>query len=207
MIPKPTSVTPLPKKRLVRYSFDTGPRMRDMYVRGSIAWPAGGLAGAVPGYALIAGQDIKTGIVYIFDEYAAQTHEPLYNEAKHKEIGFKLFFNNAWSRFGCRTFFYQENELVHKHWAGQVYKDLLLRPFRNSFIRTPFDDVEIADNIIHERFHTDMLKASAQSDLFNHYKNVDSRQRHALRCLMVGYARHPWIDYSKDRELIEYWLK
>lgn len=201
MIIKPITAVPNPKRDTVRLSFSSSYPV-EMYIRGAVAWPQG----SIPGMALIAGQDIKTGHIWIFDDYMFLTFEPLFIKNMNLEVGLQLFLREIWIKYGCNKLFYYSDPETHQFYSRQVYRDELLRPLGMSFIKVPYTDDKVADDNIKSRVALKTIHWSSQSDLDDDVKNPDSRARHALRTLVAGYEFLPWRDWTKEEKIKEYYL-
>jgi len=202
MILKPISAKPDLKRDTVHLSFDIGPSPVEMHMRGAIAWPEGG----IPGIALVAGFDIKTEHIWIFDDYLFITFEPLFIKNRNKEVGLQLFLRDIWVKYGCNTLFYAAQPEIHQLYSRQVYRDEILRPIGISFIKAPYTDDKIADDNIKARVALKTIHWSAQSDLEQQRADENSRGRHALRTLVAGFEYLPWHDWTKEEKIKEYYL-
>lgn len=202
MFPQPLSATPDLKRDTVRLSFDIGPSPIDMYVRGAVAWPVG----KTPGMALVAGFDIKTEHIWIFDDYVFLTYYPLFAKNKGWEVGLQLFLRDIWIQYGCNALFYASDPETHQLFSRQVYRDEILKPLNISFIKVPYTDDKIADNNIFSRTDLKTIHWSAQSDLEQQRADENSRGRHALRTLVAGFEYLPWHDWTKEEKIKEYFL-
>ncbi|MBU2177542.1 MAG: hypothetical protein KJ556_20820 [Gammaproteobacteria bacterium] len=192
IFPRPITATFDPETHLTRMIFDGLDKRvsRDFYCMGSVAWPEGML----DGFALSAGQDVKTGQIWIFEEYLFMTVQHWFNDdGSLNRFGLLKFLQDTWNYYRLRTFVWSESEDVHFRYARQVWDNPNIMP-QPEFIRTRFAK-DTGDNLIAEYLKTQKVMGDVNSQLFRDLKDKDGIERrgvHALRCLLAGYEYMPY---------------
>jgi hypothetical protein len=88
------------------------------YVVGAIEWAIG----LNPGYALLSAQNVRTGVLWIFEEFPFWT----VRTTNGMEKPLWLFFKDVWKKYLCRYFYYS-NPKDHARFSQQVQREPLIR--------------------------------------------------------------------------------
>lgn len=212
--------------KLTTLYFDTvaGRKSHDYYVMGSVSWPEG----MMDGFALLAGQDQHDGRIQVYREYTFKTvdHWILPN-GELKQHGFLSFLADAWKDFQCRSFYYHQDEEVHRRYSLEVYQCDRIAP-KPEFIRVLYSGQEIGDNVIDEMGRLQKLPLNTtlgpdgkpNSKLYQgliEYRTMRDAEPnkafvneavHALRCLLGGYVFNKPPRPRENHGLIELpWVK
>lgn len=201
MILQPISAKPDLKRDIVRLSFDIIPPV-EMVMRAAIAWPLEGIWGI----AVVAGWGIQSHEITIFEDYPFITVEPIFIKSANKDVGLQIFLKDIWVKFCCNKIFYAADTELHQIYSRQIYRDEMLRPVRIQFIKVPYTDEKIADNLMRTRVHQETIRWPTGCNLETSVPNPESRGRHVIRTLIAGFEYLPWRDWSKPEELKEIYL-
>lgn len=202
MIERPISSDLNPKRDTVRLFFEKT-EAQEFHVRAAVAWPEG----ADPGFAVLGGQDIKTKVIWVFEEYEFHSIAPIFRENAKAYNGFEGFLTIAWGAYSCREVFWRQPEDVHRRFALKCWDRPTIQP-KPEFIKVPpaMDDTT-AENLFKEMAASRMFRASKQGKLYQSIGNEDMRlPKHALICLLAGFEHFPWIDTEQVMKFHEYYL-
>lgn len=195
IIPQPINhiVKPDTSGDIVQLFFEND-QSREFYMRGAIGW----LEGKKPGFALLAGQTLDTKEVWLFDEFEFMTVDHWLNEDQTlKQEGLSSFLLKCWSKYGCRTFFYNQDIEIHRRYYFQILDSIMIDP-KPEFLRTPYTtDEKIRDNIVDEYLALGKLKGNKHSRVYEYMKSHaydEPMGLHCIRCLLGGFEAFPWIE-------------
>jgi len=195
------------KRETVRLFFEDIPS-HDFHMRGAVTWPEGDN----PGFCLIAGQEVESRVVWVFDEFQFVSIEHWFHQGELRERGLVEFLLRCWSDFFCRHFYYQQHEQINKRYLIQCLRSEMIQP-KPAFSQVPYVDEDIADNVTREYINLLKMKINKGTLLADHLNTLDmgvEEQKvgvHALRCLLAGFEFSGWKDTYKEQELITYYLK
>ena len=180
--------------------FDGG-AVRDFYVRGSIAWPEGD----EEGFALMAGQDIQSKIVYLFEEFQFWTVEhwleddgtlhPRDDDPTKFHVGLIQFITDNFTKYkSCSYFWGSQHVDIWKRWGTAVYNNPML-PKQIELIEVPYVK-EVGENLVAEYMNTEKIKGDQRFKLYEKVQEQDIQDNngaHALRALIAGFEYVPWV--------------
>jgi hypothetical protein len=201
--------------------FDTvdGKYGQDFYVMGSVSWPDG----EREGFALLAGEHLEDKRIIVFREYRFRTIDHwILPDGSLKQFGFIHFLVDCWKDFQCRSFFWHEDDEVHRRYSLQCYECDRVQP-KPEFIRVLYSGQDIGDNVIDEIGRLQRLPLNTTTGLdgkhnsqlysglleYRTMRDADPKKKyineavHALRCLLGGFIYNPLPPYKPDRGLIE----
>lgn len=191
--------------KLTTLYFDTvdGKKSHDYYMMGAVSWPEG----MMDGFALLAGEDQTDKRVLIFREFAFRTIDHwILPDHSFKQHGFLAFLADAWKDFQCRSFFWYQDEEIHRRYSLECYQCDRVSP-KPEFIRVLYSGQEIGDNVIDEvgRLQRLPLNTTIGADgkpnsklyeglvQYRTMRDADPTKPfmneavHALRCLLGGF--------------------
>ncbi|MHA2065137.1 MAG: hypothetical protein ACXABY_12240 [Candidatus Thorarchaeota archaeon] len=185
------------------------------YVVGAIEWAIG----LNPGYAILSCQNIRTEVLWIFEEFPFWTvrtsgmDQPLWE-----------FFKVAWKKYLCRYFYYS-NPKDHARYLRQVIKEPLIRS-SPVFIEADYvtSAHERLDNLILEYQRLEKIKIARDAGNRKIIGNIfdqlsiqkqgrvqltgGKRQNEddlpaikALRCLLAGIEKFPYQKPMEEQEI------
>lgn len=103
----------------------------EYWLRGGVYWPAipHGQSRCNDGYAVLVGQNVKTGRCFVFEERSFITVDHVLGDDQIIAFeGLSSFFNMAWSSYFADTFFWQQPEDVHHRFLLQVIRSPMIQP-------------------------------------------------------------------------------
>lgn len=181
------------RRETVTYFFRDIDNHAEFYVRGAVSWPE-----EVPGYALIAGQNVETKVVHIFEQFSFFTVDNVLRPDQIIEYsGVFNFFNKGWSKYFCQKYFWHQDEKIHKRFFLEAIRLPMLEP-KPMFIEAAFTDDTDANHLIFQYQAMNKMIFEADSELHHQleqFKNDDQLKLpavRALRNLLAGYERYPF---------------
>jgi len=195
------------ERKVTRLEFDLEdhPDNGDYYLRGGICWPEAGVApGQTPqGFALVIGLNIRTHELNVFEEMPFLTVDHvLRSDGGIERTGLSVWFNEIWSRYFCRMFYYNQPESLHKTYLFQTIRSKMIEPkpmFCELLWRENRENRE-AWSVVSAKVETNKIKMDANSDLnsamIQYYSSLDGKivpsAIWALMCAVYGLERYPW---------------
>jgi len=178
---------------------------REFYMIGGICWPVQYELPDQPpdvlGYAILAGKDLETGIVYVFEQKDFVTIEHIFNE---KQIvayhGLAPWFNTIWARYYANRFYFNQSDEISRKYRLDVIRSEMITS-RPQMIEVPMPDIKDALHTVWRYAKTKGVKIDADSLLGvhlplakvdKHKRNIASPPVHALACMLVGLDRFPY---------------
>ena len=214
---KPIKTELVKEHNAVRFFYPDN-KIKEYYIKGSIVWPEKHYAG----YALIGGQDLDDKSIWIFEEWSFYgVRYKLYEENIEGKIidvhdrGLISFFDKAWEKYFCRTFYVIANQKVHKHWRLQIHREFLIDP-KPYFPKVELpEEGEGVDNLIISYGRNERLKIPADMELLREVEAISdpselegkiktfsetAQALQALRCLLAGFEKAPWRMPAEEDE-------
>jgi hypothetical protein len=174
-------------------------------MRGAIGWPEG----EREGFIMMAGQDVSTGIIYIFEQAWFWTidHwlEPdgtiRQREGGGWHMGAVQFIKDWESLYKCASYFFggQHVDVIRRH-TTELYRNQMI-PKNIELIEVPYVS-EVGDDLIMEKGKTRKFIAGNGTPI---HKSVeqwfalktagtgDNNAVHALRALLAGFEHQPYV--------------
>lgn len=172
----------------------------EYFMRGGVCWPEG----MAQGFAIVAGKNINTKSVYIFEQSNFLSIDNIVGPGQIIEYqGSCTFFNNGWSRYFCRKYFYKQDKQTHRRFYLDVIRSSMVQP-KPGFIEAPYTNEEDADHLIFTCLSMGKLVLDKESDLSNQlgvFRNDNKTKLpavRALRALLVGFERFPFRAYDVE---------
>lgn len=107
----------------------TEPSTGRYHVRGGIRWPNLSVDGILDGFAVVCGQELDTGRIYVFEEKPFSTVENIYKDDGNLEYeGLSSWLNLMWTRYYCNTFYDNEWPEARKVFHLQVLRSHNITP-------------------------------------------------------------------------------
>lgn len=138
-IPKPWRAIPNTDRNCVSLHFDKENRFFptdravDFYMRGAVCWPATvgtGIDTATEGYLLVAGQELATKRIYIFEQTPFVCIDPITSpetgNIQYEGISQRLVI--WWSRYYVDTFYWHDHMDTHNRYLRQLIHSEFLNP-------------------------------------------------------------------------------
>jgi len=188
--------------------FDKGDP-RECYMRGGICFPVKykSLTGIDNhGYAVMAGQDLKTGIIHVFEQVNWVTIDDILSKGTSQESlpmnairypGLSHWFNMCWNKYFMQTFYFNQPDELSRRFRLQIIRSPMINPkprIVEMFINSKDD---LLSGIWH-RIKTGQLEIEKGSEIGDVLKDtmVEDKilfpQIHALGCCLLGFEQYPW---------------
>lgn len=189
--------------RKTSWLYFDGESSRECYMRGGICFPFKyqSLKGiANHGYAVIAGQDLKTGIVHVFEQINWVTIDDILskdikNSIKHP--GLSHWLNMAWNKYFIQAFYFNQPDELSRRFRLQILRSLMISP-KPRFVEVFINNKDDLLSAIWHRIKTGRLEIEKDSEIANILKEtmVEDKelfpQIHALGCCLLGFEQYPW---------------
>lgn len=171
------------------------------YMRGGICFPSlietvGGAE--IRGFALMAGQNVRTGQVWIFEQTQFICVRDAYDRNdKLLHEGITSWFNSVWNSYLARKYYWHQDSNTKKKYLLQLLKAPMLNP-KPQLIEAFWNDEDQAEHSMMELAATNRLKYAPDSPLDKAEKahrmnrKIFCPEVHALLCALWGFERHPW---------------
>lgn len=189
----------LERGTVILYFKDDDPR--EFYMRGAVCWPISFIRnGAVDvnGFILMAGMDVQTGVVQVFEQRDFVVVESIIGKDYKVEFeGVSRWFNGIWSRYFARDYYWHHEVEQARKYRLEVIRSMVIDP-KPQFIEVPWTDSTDADHLIWMLVKTGKLKFESGSQVHRELEIAKEAEKetipamHALRCLVMGLGRYPW---------------
>jgi len=172
-------------------------------IRGGICWPVtfrkDGYVDS-QGYIVVAGKNLKTGVITIFEQQQFLVVEPIINRETQviDYPGISNFINNAFSNYYCRKYYWHQNYEFSKKWRLDILRSpaIGLKP---QLIEVPWGEDQDAEHLIWAKIKQRLLRHDQNAELYNqlqHIKQDDKKKQilpavRALQCVLMGIERFP----------------
>ncbi len=171
-------------------------------MRGGMCWPKTvrfDIGVDVEGFVLLAGVNVKTREVRVFEQRAFVVVENIIaGDGSIEHPGIEQWLNICWTRyFGRKFYWFQDRELTKKY-RLEVLRSLVIQP-KPEFIRIELSkDKEIPIHTVWKFMNVGKLKIERDSLLWKALELTQKGKKemlpavHALTVLLEGVERHPW---------------
>ena len=172
-------------------------------IRGGICWPVtfrkDGYVDS-QGYILVAGKNLQTGIITIFEQQQFIVVEPIVNQDTQviEYPGISNFINNAYSTYFCRKYYWHQNFEFSKKWRLDVLRSPVIEP-KPQLVEVPWGEDQDADHLIFLTVKRRLLRHDENAEIYNqlqHVKQDEGKKQilpavRALQCVLMGMERYP----------------
>jgi len=175
-------------------------------VRGSIVFPVAQSDGAgimkIEGYALLAGLNIDTKQLDVFEHTSFKSITPLFDKEKGfpTDRGMVWWFHQAWSQYFSTKFYWQDSGLTSRQYKLEVYRNESIKP-PPALSQIRWADVGAIEQILWRKAAEKSLRLpqTLKDDIvLGEKEGVESVAKQALLTLLAGFEKEPWRDRSKD---------
>jgi len=172
---------------------------KEYYMRGGICWPMTVERGGVQdvfGHAVMAGFDIKTGEIRVFEEREWVVVHSILNKDHHIEFeGLAPWLRKLWSEYFALDFFWHQSKVLTKSYRLEVFRSDVIQP-KPSFTHIDWSDDEAALHTLwkHVKLKT-LITERPSAELLRERKYGEKQilpAIHALQCLVEGLERYPY---------------
>jgi len=172
-------------------------------IRGGICWPVtfrkDGYVDS-QGHIVVAGKNLRTGVVTIFEQQQFLVVEPIVDQETQKITysGISNFFNNAFSNYYCRKYYWHQNFEFSKKWRLDVLRSQAIGA-KPQLVEVPWGEDQDAEHLIWAKIKQRLLRHDINAELYNqlqHIKQDDKKKQilpavRALQCVLMGFERFP----------------
>lgn len=138
-IPKPWRAMPDADRECTRLFFKDDniffptDRSVDFCMRGAVCWPAtvgSGIDTATEGFVLLAGQELSTRRVFVFEQSAFVSIDPIVDPETSRIIydGITHRMAKWWSRYYCDVYYWHDHMDTHLRYLRQLINSPFLNP-------------------------------------------------------------------------------
>uniref|UniRef100_A0A6M3IW12 Terminase n=1 Tax=viral metagenome TaxID=1070528 RepID=A0A6M3IW12_9ZZZZ len=201
-----------PRERLTALYFKDG-SCNKYYVRGAVCWPSLIQTFGVrkfEGFAILAGQDINTNVIEIWEEIKFSTIDPIVSrEAIVEETGLGQWLNRMWERYYAGSYFWTGLRYEHKRYLLDVVRNKAVNP-KPVFIEIRWADDLSSQHIVWKYARSKMLTAPRGTELHKQSQLMQRGDRkalpavHALECLLEGIERYPYRKPVTTNNVVPY---
>jgi hypothetical protein len=171
----------------------------EFFLRGGVFWPSADSNG----FVVLAGQEVLTNKIWIFEEAEFQTVEDIIQESQIRFHGVSHFFLKAWSKYFCSLFFYAQSDATHKRFSLQIYRSQTIKP-PPGFKEIDLSGKDEARHIVFEHIRTGRLVLNKESELARQLESAKLDEDtlfpavEALGRALAGLARFPFNRHSVE---------
>lgn len=178
-----------------------GERTGEFYMRGAITFPER-LAGTtrLEGYIVMAGMDVKTKIIYLFEERVWVTVQHFISGGKFLAEGVCTFLNQMHNDYYATYYYYYGQYESRRKYMNECYREKLIQP-KPGFIQMDVRDEEEGIQAVLEKINMDQLiftKGKGFHSAWNRYHASQNQEvlpaLKSVVALIYGYNEHPWRD-------------
>jgi len=170
-------------------------------MRGGVCWPItfrkDGYVDS-QGFIIVAGQNLKTKVVTIFEQQEFMVVEPIRNDTQEIAYpGISNFINHAFSNYYCSKFYWHQNFELSKKWRLDVLRSKMIAP-KPSLVEVPWGDDADAEHLIWAQVKQRLLRHDKEAELYQQLQAIKRDEKNqimpavrALQCLLMGMFRFP----------------
>jgi len=174
----------------------------EFYIRGGVCWPITVERDDghkdFEGFAIMAGQNIKTKQITVFDQRAFVCIDNIVGENSVIEYpGLAPWLNECWAKYFGEKFYWHQDWQLAKTYRLDVHRSKMVKP-KPQFIEIEWANDEDIEVLIWKYVKMGRLVFQEGSDLDVALRSVKKGEKetlppvHALACLLAGIERHPW---------------
>jgi hypothetical protein len=152
----------------------------------------------------MCGQEISSGIVYVFEQTEFLTIESIINQESRliEYPGLAGWFNRMWGTYFADHYFWSQPDLVARKYRTDIHRSKMIKPMPHMQEIDAIDPSQ-ADITIYKLVKLKLIRFDAESPVHTalaQAKKLDQQQSmsriddpvmHALRCAIVGLDRYP----------------
>ncbi len=174
----------------------------EYHMRGGICFPVPVRFGAdlgAAGFVLLAGQNVETGVIYVFEERPFLTIDHVIGvEDKIEFEGCCQWFNECWSYYYGRDYYWHQDPETRKTYLLELVRSKMVEP-RPHLLEIDWRDDYGIEHLIWRMGNTGKLKFKADGELHDALRLLEVQSDrsmlipgvHALKCCLAGFTRYP----------------
>lgn len=149
------------------------------------------------GYAVLGCQDIKTGLVTIFEQQAFEVIDNIVKDGEILHEGIASWLNMCWSRYYGRKFFFAQDYELSRKYRLDIHRSPMIQPKPEIIEIEAYDEADMRHIIWH---YVKMRKVKYEKgselhkvlDVMKHGDKIVHPAVHALQMLLCGIDRFPY---------------
>lgn len=154
----------------------------------------------VDGFALLAGQDVRTKVVTVFEQRKFVVIDNIINpETQAIELfGLAPWFDEMWAKYYGRKFFYHQEPEIARKYKLEVSRSMMIQP-KPSMIEIDWQDDSDVIHTVWRYIATNRLKIEKGSELQNQLEMLKTTEKkqvfpavRALECVLAAFDKYPW---------------
>ena len=199
---KPKKATYNSKRETSTLYFKDFDDSREFYMRGGVCWPEGD----AEGFAIMGGQQINNGHVYVFEQIEFATVDDIIQDGQIRYHGLASWLNRAWSKYFARLYFWNQPQDLHDRFRLQVYRSSSIQP-NQAFIEAALTSEEDSRSLVVDYIRTGRVAIEAGSELAKELevsRHDDKAQLPAVRALgrfLAGLQRYPFVNHHVEEDV------
>jgi hypothetical protein len=174
---------------------------KEFYMRGAVCWPEGDS----DGFAIMAGQQIDNGQVYVFEQAGFITIDDIRGKDQIiKYHGLASWLNRCWSKYFARRYFWNQPQAIHDRFRLQIYRSRSVEP-KPGFIEIDLGKTEERP-LVADFIRTELLIVGKDSELAEQLdiaRQDEKAELPAVRALgrcLAGLQRFPFARDHVEEE-------
>ena len=181
--------------------FDDEDHPRECYMRGGICFPIQYKVQdeiEINGFAVMAGQDVVTKQIYIFEQTQWVTIDDILSPNRGiRYDGLSHWLNRIWSKYFAQTFYFIQPDEVYRRFSLQILRSPMISP-KPRIVEIYGDEPRNLIPVIWRLIKTGSLEIERESILAEQLSQsfTDDKKLlpavHALGCCLMGIERYPW---------------
>lgn len=171
----------------------------EAYVRGGICFPmfVETPTPDVFGFAVLGCQDIKTGIVTIYEQRQFAVVDNIIEDSKILHEGIASWFNQCWTKYYGRKFFYAQDFETTRKYRLDISRSVMIQPKPEIIELETYENTDMLHILWHYvkmgkvRYESGSALHALLKDM-QHGTKVVHPAIHALQMLLCGIDRFPY---------------
>jgi hypothetical protein len=204
----PTQQHYQPDRKVVVLRFennDSNPLNGEYFIRGGVCWPVAvrtSTGQSVKGHAVLVGYNLFTKTYTMFEDTDFICVDPVVENNRVMYDGVANWFNECWSKYFCRYWYYHQDETTHRMYLLQTIRSEMIKP-TPGFIEIPWQDEGAVVPVLWRMISNKRLKFNSPSPvILDQIRQCQTTLGasdlglypavHALVCALAGMERWPW---------------
>jgi hypothetical protein len=174
---------------------------REFYMRGGVCWPEGD----ANGFAVMGGQQINNGQVYVFEQTEFVTVDNIVQDGQILYHGLSSWLNRCWAQYFARLYFWNQPQAIHDRFRLQVYRSSSIEP------KPGFIEIDLSKDhehpLVADFVRTGRLVIGKDSELAKQLevsRHDDKAELPAVRALgrlLAGLQRFPFVNHHIEEDV------
>ena len=165
-------------------------------MRGSIVFPTAKSDNGsmkIEGYALLAGFNVTTRVIRVFEIQSYKSITPLYDRQSGipTDRGMVWWFHQAWTKYYASRFYWQDAGLTSRQYKLEVYRNPAIKP-SPALIEIKWANLGAIEQVMWRRAAESTLRfpQALKNDIVA--GGDESVAKEALLLVLAGFEKSPW---------------